>query len=90
VVFESLYSVDENWHPRPQMATGHTIEDDGLRWTIKLRDGLPFHGNEPVLARDCTTLIGRWMKRDASGKTLAQRLAALEEPDDRTVVFRLK
>jgi peptide/nickel transport system substrate-binding protein len=90
VVFESLYSVDENLQPRPQMAAGHTIEDGGKRWIIKLRDGLRFHDNEPVLARDCAASIGRWMKRDASGKTLAQRLDSLEAPDDRTVVFRLK
>ena len=90
VVFKSLYSVDENLQPRPQMAAGHTIEDGGKRWIIKLRDGLRFHDNEPVLARDCAASIGRWMKRDASGKTLAQRLNSLEAPDDRTVVFRLK
>jgi peptide/nickel transport system substrate-binding protein len=89
-IFESLYSVDENLQPRPQMAAGHTIEDDGKRWVITLRDGLRFHDGEPVLARDCVASINRWMKRDAAGQTLALRLDALEASDDRTVVFRLK
>ena len=31
-VFESLYSVDEYLRPSPQMAAGHSIEDDGKRW----------------------------------------------------------
>ena len=88
-IFESLYSVDEHFRPRPQMAAGHTIEDDGKRWVIRLRDGLRFHDGEPVLARDCIASIHRWMKRDGSGRTLALRLDALEAPDDRTVVFRL-
>ena len=89
-IFESLYSVDEKLNPHPQMAAGHTIEDGGKRWSIRLRDGLRFHDNEPVLARDCVTSINRWMKRDAVGKTLALRIDALEAPDDRTIVFRLK
>ena len=89
-IFESLYSVDEQLQPRPQMAAGHAIEDGGKRWVITLRDGLRFHDGEPVLARDCVASINRWMKRDTSGQTLALRLDALEAPDDRTVVFRLK
>jgi peptide/nickel transport system substrate-binding protein len=89
-VFESLYSVDEQMRPSPQMAAGHVIEDDGKRWVIKLRGGLRFHDGEPVLARDCVASISRWMKRDAPGRTLALRLDALEALDDQTVVFRLK
>lgn len=90
-MYESLYSVDENLLPRPQMAEGHTIEDDGKRWVIRLRDGLRFHDNEPVLARDCIASIRRWMARDSIGRsTLAGRLDTLEAPDDRTIVFRLK
>jgi len=89
-VYESLFSVDEHLVPHIQMASGYTIEEDGKRWVFKLREGLRFHDGEPVLARDCTASIDRWMKRDAVGKTLALRLNALEAPDDRTVVFRLK
>ncbi len=89
-IFESLYSLDEHLRPHPQMASGHSIEDDGKRWVIRLRNGLRFHDGEPVLARDCVASINRWMKRDGPAKTLALRLDALEAPDDRTVVFRLR
>ena len=89
-VFESLYSVDENLTPRPQMAAGHVVEDDGKRWVITLRNGLRFHDGEPVLARDCVASVDRWIKRDLTGRTIAERLDALETVDDRTVVFRLK
>ena len=58
-VFESLYSVDENLAPRPQMAAGHVVEDDGKRWVITLRNGLHFHDGEPVLARDCVASVHR-------------------------------
>jgi peptide/nickel transport system substrate-binding protein len=43
-----------------------------------------------VLARDCTASLRRWMKRDPAGATLQARLDAMEAPDDRTIVLRLK
>jgi peptide/nickel transport system substrate-binding protein len=89
LVFETLYGVDANLNPHPQMAAGHVIADNGKRWTITLREGLVFHDGTPVLARDCVPSLQRWMKRDAVGQILASRLDALEAPDDRTLVFRL-
>jgi peptide/nickel transport system substrate-binding protein len=89
MVFETLYGRDENLDPKPQMVEGHLVEDGGKRWTMKLRDGLLFHDGTKVLARDCTASLRRWMKRDAIGQTIADRLDALEAPDDRTIVFRL-
>ena len=52
LVFDTLYGIDTEWNAQPQMVEGHTVEEDGLTWTLKLRDGLRFHDNEPVLARD--------------------------------------
>jgi peptide/nickel transport system substrate-binding protein len=89
LVFDTLYGLDDSLTPRPQMAQGHLVEDDGRRWTITLRPGLMFHDGSRVLARDCVASLNRWMKRDSLGQTLAARLDALEAPDDRTIVFRL-
>ena len=90
MVFDTLYGTDDQLNPQPQMAAGHRIEDDGRRWTITLRNGLRFHDGEPVLAHDCVASLQRWMKRDSLGQTIAAVLDALEAPDDRTLVFRLK
>src|SRR3954468_1406977 len=51
LVFDTLYATDDELRAQPQMAEGHQTEDDGKRWTIRLRDGLRFHDNEPVLAK---------------------------------------
>ena len=89
MVFETLYGRDERLDPQPQMVESHQVENNGLRWTMRLRDGLAFHDGEKVLARDCVASLQRWMKRDPIGQTIAARLDALEAPDDKTIVFRL-
>ncbi len=90
MVFDTLYGRDEKLTPMPQMVEGHTVEDNGLRWTMKLRDGLMFHDGTPVLARDCVASLKRWMRRDPIGQTIAERMDDLTAPDDKTLVWRLK
>ncbi len=43
-----------------------------------------------MLARDCVASIRRWAARDSLGQTLLALTEALEAPDDRTVLFRLR
>ena len=89
MVFETLYGRDAAQTPKPQMVEGDLMEDGGRRWTIRLREGMLWHDGEPVLARDCVASLRRWMRRDQTGTTLADRLDALEAPDDRTITLRL-
>ena len=90
MVFDTLYGLDANDVPHPQMAEGHVVEDDGKRWTIRLREGLMFHDGAPVLARDCVASIRRWGARDSFGGALLRTTNEISAPDDRTIVFRLK
>ena len=90
MVFDTLFGTDDALHPQPQMAEGHTVEDAGRRWTIRLREGLVFHDGTPVRARDCAASLARWMKRDSLGTTVGSLLDAMEMPDDRTLAIRLK
>ena len=43
LVFDTLFALDENLDVQPQMAAGHEVSEDGLTYTITLRDGLQFH-----------------------------------------------
>ncbi len=89
-VFDTLYAVDGQQRPQPQMAAGHEVSADGLVWTIRLRDGLRFHDNEPVRAQDCVPSLRRWAARDTFGQTLGAAVDAWEAADDRTIRIRLK
>jgi peptide/nickel transport system substrate-binding protein len=90
MVWDTLYGVDEQMRPHPQMAAGHTVEDDGRRWTFTLREGLLFHDGERVRAQDAVVSIRRWMQRDAHGQTLATRLEEIRALDDRRFELRLR
>ena len=89
VVYETLYARDINYLPQPLMVEGHVIEDDGKRWTMKLREGLLFHDGTPVRAQDCVASLRRWLKRDQAITAFAPRVASFEAKDDRTIVWRL-
>ena len=43
MVFDTLYGMDRNLVPQPQMVAGQVVEDDGRRWKLTLREGLRFH-----------------------------------------------
>jgi peptide/nickel transport system substrate-binding protein len=88
-VFDTLYGIDARMRPQPQMAEGHEVSDDGLAWTIRLRENLAFHDGEPVRSRDCAASLRRWGGRDTFGRTLAAVVRDYETPDDRSLVIRL-
>jgi peptide/nickel transport system substrate-binding protein len=89
MIWDQLYGIDSALRPQPQMVEGHTVEDDGKRWTFRLRDGLRFHDGEPVRGRDCIASIRRWAARDPLGQVLIARTAEMSAPEDRIFVIRL-
>jgi peptide/nickel transport system substrate-binding protein len=90
MVFDTLYALNANGEPVPEMVEGHQVDDDGKRWTLRLREGLRFHDGEPVRAADCVASLRRWARRDPFGKTLMAATDELSAADDRTIVFRLR
>jgi peptide/nickel transport system substrate-binding protein len=90
MVYDTLFGLGADYRPRPQMAAGHEIGDDGRRWTITLRPGLRFHDNEPVRAADCVASLRRWAKRDVMGQRLDALLDEMRAIDDTRFEIRLK
>ena len=71
MVFDTLFAIDAEFAPHPQMVGDYSISPDKLTYSFKLRDGLEFHDGQPVRGADCVASIKRWMARDALGQTLA-------------------
>ena len=89
LVWDTLYGVDSNLVPQPQMCEGHTLSDGDKTWTFKLRPALKFHDGTPVLSRDVVASLTRWMVRDPMGQIIKRQMDALEAVDDRTFRYRL-
>jgi peptide/nickel transport system substrate-binding protein len=93
-VYDTLY-VNQDNPPKlvPWLATGHSISDDGLTVTFKLRDGVKFHDGSPLTAEDVVWSFHRLLaiKKGAAAAFLAvvgpDNITA---PDPATVVFKLK
>jgi peptide/nickel transport system substrate-binding protein len=72
----------------PSLAKSWAASDDGLVYEFILRDGVKFHNGEPVTAEDVKFSYERY--RGAANKALKDRVAAVETPDARRVLFKLK
>jgi peptide/nickel transport system substrate-binding protein len=90
LVFDTLFGMNSAYEISPQMLAGVVTESDGRVWNLTLRDGLRFHDNTPVLARDVVASVRRWGVRDAFGQALMATTDELSAPDDKTIRFRLK
>lgn len=81
MIYDTLFAMDENLEPQPQMVDGFEVSDDGLTYTFDLREGLTFHDGSPVEAQDVVASLERWAARDNMGGALmevTQSLSALD------------
>ena len=90
MVFDTLFALDAQFVPRPQMVGEHAISADNLVYSFRLRDGLRFHDAQPVLGADCVTSLKRWMARDSLGQTLATVVEEMPGTEGSDFTIRLK
>lgn len=89
LMYDTLFAMDANYVPQPQMAESGSVSADGLVYTITLRAGLKFHDGSDVTAADAVASLNRWGSVDGLGKILYSKLASIEAADDRTLVLTL-
>jgi peptide/nickel transport system substrate-binding protein len=90
LVFDTLFSLDKDFKPQPQMVDRWTVSDDKLSYRFTLRDGLKWHDGQPVRAADCVASIERWGKRDTLGQKLMEAVDEIQADDDKTFAIKLK
>src|SRR5438552_3490324 len=89
-VFDTLFAIDAEFAPHPQMVGEHAISADKLIYNFKLRDGLGFHDGSPVRGADCVASIKRWMARDGHGQALATVLDEMKADGDKGFTIKVK
>ena len=87
-VYDSLYIRTPDLEPIPSLATSATASEDGLTWTISLREGVKWHDGEAFTSDD---VIFSYNFLIAAGR--ANNLAAIdtmEKTGDFGLVIKLK
>lgn len=90
MVYDTLFGIDEQSRPQPQMVGRHTLSDDKLTWTFELRDGLRWNDGTAVTTADVIPSIKRWAARSGAGQLMMQRVATLDAKDGKTFTIALK
>ena len=91
MIYDTLFSMDGEFRPKPQMVETWTVSDDKLTSAFTLRDGLKFHDGQPVRAADVVASLKRWGQRnDAYGQSLLATAAAIEPVSEKQFRIVLK
>src|SRR5438132_393857 len=90
LVFDTLFSLDKDFKPQPQMIDAWTVSGDKLSYSFVLRDGLKWHDGQPVRAADCIASVERWGKRDTLGQKLMEAVGEMQAVDDKSFTIKLK
>jgi len=89
LMYDTLFTLDADYKVQPQMAEGYEVSDDGLTYTITLRDGLKFHDGSDVTSEDAVASIKRWGTVDGLGKILFSKIDTIEARDGKTMILTL-
>lgn len=90
-VYEALFRLTDAGQVEPVLATEHSVSDDGLTHTIRIREGVSFHSGGTLTAADVKHSIERVTAETSrsSRKNSLSTIAGIETPDDHTVVITL-
>jgi len=90
MIYDTLFAMDEDFKPQPQMVDSFEVSEDEKTWTFKLREGLKWHDGAAVTAEDCVASLQRWGQRDGMGQALFEVIDSLTAADDSTISMVLK
>ena len=91
-MFDSLYSVNENFELEPMLAESYETSADGKTYTFKLVSGVKFHNGDEFTSADVKYTYD-WIKDPANASLRAGDFGlvdSVEAPDPLTVVVKLK
>ncbi|MBM3572627.1 MAG: ABC transporter substrate-binding protein [Alphaproteobacteria bacterium] len=90
LVYDTLFGLDDDMVPRPQMVSEYQISGDRKTYTMTLRGGLKFHDGTPVTTKDVVATLKRWGARDPAGQRLLSFTESFEIVNDKTFKLILK
>jgi ABC-type transport system substrate-binding protein len=87
LLYDQLVRFDANLQIQPELAKSWEVSDDGLTWTLHLRDGVKFHDGTPFNAQAVKFHIERLLDPDwaSPNKSLWDHIVSVEAVGDYTV-----
>ncbi len=89
LVYDTLFGMDEEFEPQPQMVSDWSVSEDGLTWSFTLRPGQLWHDGTPVTAEDAVASLARWGARDGLGQALFELVEEIAADDDASFTIQL-
>lgn len=87
LVQSTLFKKDSKANLINDLATDYTISDDGLTWTVKIRNGVKFHDGAPLTASDVAFTFNTGV--NGSGQVDVSMLENARALDNNTIEFKL-
>lgn len=85
---EPLFALDGNYEVQPVLAKGYEVSEDGLVYTITLREGVKFHNGQEMKADDVVASMTRWLSLSGKAKALLDG-TTFAKVDDYTITMTL-
>ena len=87
LIQSTLFKKDSNANLINDLATDYTVSEDGLTWTVKIRNDVKFHDGVPLTAKDVAFTFNT--AADAAGEVDLSMLEKATAINDETVEFKL-
>jgi peptide/nickel transport system substrate-binding protein len=90
-VYEGLFRLADDGSVENLLAEDYSVSDDGLTYTVTVRDGVTFHSGAELTSEDVKSSVERVTAETSQSarKSSFEPIAGIETPDDQTVVFTL-
>lgn len=90
LVYDTLYLMDESLSPQPWLAEATEVSEDGLTYTVTLKENLNWQDGEALTSEDVAFTL-QYFKDNLLGRftTAATKVAETATPDARTIVLTL-
>ena len=57
LVYEGLFTMDDNYAPQPELAYSYNFSNEGRKLIVELRQDVKFHNGNPMTSRDVVATL---------------------------------
>ena len=82
LLYDRLFTLDEAFAPQEALCDGWSVSEDGLTWSLHIREGVLFSDGSTLTAADAAASVRRAMSSQRYGQRLSGLRAASAQGED--------